>query len=333
MVATTTLKKISEMLNISISTVSRALKNHPDISERTKQKVNDLATMLDYEPNPYAIQLSSKTSNVLGLIVPKVSDLFYTSFIDAVEEESRKNGYSLIILKSDNDVLVETNHVKFCKKQRVAGVFASVTPDTTNLEAFERLKEVETPVIFYDRVPSTEKFVRACFADKTAAILAAETILKKKKKKVLAVFGDTHISITQQRLEAFVDVFKQYKSSNKLIIDHSRNFEESVEIILKHFGGNDKPDTIFCMSDEIMVGVMKALQIMQLQVPKDVSILTISNDGFFPKLYHPEITYVETSGYKLGKLAFNTMINAIKGDKTIQEYDVDPVLVEGGSLI
>jgi LacI family transcriptional regulator len=333
MVATTTLKKISEMLNISISTVSRALKNHPDISERTKQKVNDLATMLDYEPNPYAIQLSSKTSKVLGLIVPKVSDLFYTSFIDAVEEESRKNGYSLIILKSDNDVNVEINHVRFCKKQRVAGVFASVTPDTDNLDAFERLKEVEIPVIFYDRVPTTEKFVRACFDDKAAAILAAETILAKKKKKVLALFGDTHISITQQRLEAFKDVFKKHKSSNKLITAHSRTFEESIAVVTEHFSGEDIPDTIFCMSDEIMVGVMKALQILQLSVPKHVSIMTISNDGFYPKLYHPEITYVETSGYKLGKLAFEIMIKAINGDKTIQEYDVDPVLVEGGSLI
>lgn len=333
MVATTTLKKISEMLNISISTVSRALKNHPDISERTKQKVNDLATMLDYEPNPYAIQLSSKTSKVLGLIVPKVSDLFYTSFIDAVEEESRKNGYSLIVLKSDNDVNVEINHVRFCKKQRVAGVFASVTPDTENLEAFERLKEVEIPVIFYDRVPSTEKFVRACFDDKAAAILAAETILTKKKKKVLAIFGDRHISITQQRLETFKDIFKKHKSSNKLITEHSKTFDESIAIVTKHFNGKEKPDTIFCMSDEIMVGVMKALQIIGLNVPKDVSIISISNDGFYPKLYHPEITYVETSGYKLGKLAFDIMIKAINGDKTIQEFDVDPVLVEGASLI
>ena len=264
MVATTTLKKISEMLSISISTVSRALKNHPDISEKTKQKVNDLATMLDYEPNPHAIQLSSKTSNVLGLIVPKVSDLFYTSFIDAVEEDSRKNGYSLIILKTDNDAEVEVNHVKFCKKQRVAGLFASVTPDTVNLDVFERLKEVEIPVIFYDRVPSTDKFIRACFADRTAAILAAETILKKKKKKVLAIFGDTHISITQQRMQAFKEIFKQQKVSNRLAIKHANNYLESNEVVLAHFNSGEIPDTVFCMSDEILVGAMKALQILNL---------------------------------------------------------------------
>lgn len=331
MVATTTLKKISEMLSISISTVSRALKNHPDISEKTKQKVNDLATMLDYEPNPHAIQLSSKTSNVLGVIVPKVSDLFYTSFIDAVEEESRKHGYSLIILKTDNNAEVEINHVKFCKKQRVAGLFASVTPDTINLDAFERLKEVEIPVIFYDRVPTTDKFTRACFADRNAAILAAETILKKKKKKVLAIFGDTHISITQQRMQAFKEVFKQHKVSNRLVIKHANNYLESNDAVLAQINSGEIPDTIFCMSDEILVGAMKALQIKNLNVPKDVSVITISN-GFYPQLYHPEITYVETSGYKLGKLAFEIMIKAIAGDKHIQEYDVEPLLIEGGSL-
>ena len=329
--ATTTLKRISEMLSISISTVSRALKNHPDISDKTKQKVNDLATMLDYEPNPYAIQLSSKTSNVLGLIVPKVSDLFYTSFIDAVEEESRKNGYSLIILKTDNNAEVEINHVKFCKKQRVAGLFASVTPNTTTLEVFERLRDVEIPVIFYDRVPTTDKFVRACFADKAAATLAAETILAKKKKKVLAIFGDTHISITQQRMQAFKDVFKQHKATSKLIIKHANNFLEANDVVLEQFKNGDIPDTIFCMSDEILVGAMKALQILHLSVPEQVSIITISN-GFYPQLYYPEITYVETSGYKLGKLAFEIMMKTIGGDKTIQEYDVEPLLVEGGSL-
>lgn len=331
MLATTTLKRISEMLSISISTVSRALKNHPDISEKTKQKVKDLATMLDYEPNPYAIQLSSKTSTVFGVIVPKVSDLFYTSFIDAVEEESIKNGYSLIILKTDNDADVEINHVKFCKKQRVAGLFASVTPKTVNLDVFGRLKDVEIPVIFYDRVPDTDKFVKACFNDKAAATLAAETILQKKKKKVLAIFGDTHISITQQRMLAFKNVFKQHKASNKLIIKHANNFLEANSVVLEIFKNGDAPDTIFCMSDEILVGAMKALQILNLSVPQQVGVVTISN-GFYPQLYHPEITYIETSGYKLGKLAFEIMMKAINGDKNIQEYDVEPLLIEGGSL-
>ena len=96
-----TLKKLSQLLNISISTASRALKDHPDIADGTKQKVKELAEMLEYEPNPYAIQLSTSQSNVFGLIVPEVSNLFYTSFIDAVEDESRKNGYTLIIVKSN----------------------------------------------------------------------------------------------------------------------------------------------------------------------------------------------------------------------------------------
>src|SRR5882672_9153546 len=96
----TTLKKISQILDISISTVSRALKNHPDISEKTKQKVLDLANTLEYEPNAYAINLRTNNGKIFGLIVPSVSYFFYDTFISSIEEECKKNGYSLMILQS-----------------------------------------------------------------------------------------------------------------------------------------------------------------------------------------------------------------------------------------
>ena len=102
-----TLKKISEMLGLSISTVSRALKNHPDISERTKQRVTELATALDYEPNTNAVQLRTSKNNLFGLIVPSISNFFYDSFVAAVEEECRKNNYSMIILQSGDDPTAE----------------------------------------------------------------------------------------------------------------------------------------------------------------------------------------------------------------------------------
>src|SRR5438132_1127583 len=104
---TATLKKISQMLGLSISTVSRALKDHPDISEKTKQRVTELANALDYEPNANAIHLRTSKNNLFGLIVPSVSNFFYDSFIGAVEEECRKNNYSLLILQSGDDAAVE----------------------------------------------------------------------------------------------------------------------------------------------------------------------------------------------------------------------------------
>src|SRR5579885_2335004 len=182
---TTTLKKISQVLDLSISTVSRALKNHPDISERTKQKVLELANRLEYEPNAYAIHLRTNNSKIFGLIVPNVSYYFYDTFIAAVEEECRKNGYSLMILQSGDDVETESNNLKICRQNRVTGVFVCLTPNTTDLKPFLKFDEVDIPLIFFDKVPEYEACNKVCIADAQSAKIAADAILAKGKKKVL----------------------------------------------------------------------------------------------------------------------------------------------------
>ena len=328
-----TLKKISQLLNISISTASRALKDHPDIADATKQKVKELAEMLEYEPNPFAIQLSTSHSNIFGLIVPEVINLFYTSFIDAVEDEARKNGYTLIILKSNDDPDVEAAHIKYCKKQRVAGLFACITPNASNFDLFQSLGKSGIPVIFFDRVPlDNSNCNTVCFADETAASIAAEAILKKNRKKVLAVFAEPSLSVTQKRLKAFRKVFQQDPNAPKLVIYHTNHYENIKEIIKQQLQTADRPDTIFCMTDIILTVAMKAIHELKLTVPEEVAVITISNDDFFPKLYTPEITYVETSGYKLGLLALSTMITCVKEDVPYQELYVESYLVEGQSL-
>ena len=327
-----TLKKISQLLNISISTASRALKDHPDIADGTKQKVKELAEMLEYEPNPYAIQLRTSHSNIFVLSVPEVSNLFYTSFIDAVEDESRKFGYTLIILKTDDDPAIEAAHIKFCKKHRIAGLFACITPNTSNFELFQGLSRNNIPVVFFDRVPNYSNCNKVCFADETAATIAAEAILKKNKKKVLAVFAEPSLSITQKRLKAFQKAFYQHPDAPKLNIYHTNHYEDPKEIIKQQLESADRPDTIFCMTDVILHSTMKAIKELHLSIPDDVAVITISNSDFFPKLYTPEITYVETSGYKLGVLALSAMMTCVKEDAPYQELYIDSYLVEGQSL-
>ncbi len=327
-----TLKKISQLLNISISTASRALKDHPDIADGTKQKVKELATMLDYEPNPYAIQLSTSNSNIFGLIVPEVSNLFYTSFIDAVEDESRKVGYTLFILKTNDDPEAEAAHIRYCKKHRVAGVFACITPNASNFDLFQSLSRSDIPVIFFDRVPSQTNCNRICFADETAGTIAANAILKKNKKNILAVFAEPGLSITQKRLKAVKDVFQQQSNPPKLTIYHTYDKDQTKAFIKQQLSAKDRPDTIFCMTDVILHITMKAVQELKLNIPEEVAIITISNSGFFPKLYTPEITYVETSGYDLGVAALSAMMTCVREDAPYQEQYIDAHLVEGESL-
>lgn len=325
----TTLKKISEVLGLSISTISRALKNHPDISENTKQKVVEIANLLDYEPNVNAIHLRTRKNNVFGLIVPSISNYFYDSFIASVEEESRKNNYSLLILQSGDNAAIELENIKLCRQNRITGLFACLSSNTTSIDAYTKLKEQDIPVIFFDKVPDAGNCNKVCVADTLSATIAANALLSKNKKKILALFGNPQLLITKKRLAAFTETCN--KKINKISVQnvHVSSAGEAEKMTDKYL--LQKPDSIFCMSDEILTGVMKSIQKNRLRIPEDISIIAISN-GFLPKLYYPEITYVKTSGYELGKLAFTTMLACLGGSTFIQEVTTDAVLVEGGSL-
>ncbi|MBY0348787.1 MAG: substrate-binding domain-containing protein [Hydrotalea flava] len=324
----TTLKKISEVLGVSISTVSRALKNHPDISEKTKAKVVELAQTLDYEPNANAIHLRTNNSNLFGLLVPTISNYFYDSFIAAIEEDSRQQGYSLIILQSGDDPSVEATNLKICRQNRVSGVFACITPYTKDMQPFQKMYDMGIPVVFFDKVPDYANCNRVCVADTAAAALAANALNNAAAKKVLAIFGNPAMSITKKRLNAFNGALQP---QTDVTVVHALDRNEATKLTAQHLTKQHRPDAVFCMSDEILTGTMKAIQNSALKIPQQIKVIAISN-GFFPYLYHPTITYVETSGYRLGKLAFSKMMTCLSGDTNTAELSLPCALVQGGSM-
>lgn len=326
-----TLKKLSEALGISISTVSRALKDHPDISAATKLKVKELAAAMEYEPNSYAVQLRTRQSNVLGLLVPSIDNFFYDSFIAAVEDEARKFGYSVLIMQSRDNVEIETANLNIFRKNMAMGVFATVSIATEDMAPFQKLEDMKIPVVFFDRVPEEKGFYTVCLSDADAARLAAEAIIEEKKQNVLALFGHPHLSISRVRSKTFVDTFKQQLPSATVTIDFPEQPEPSKEIALRALQSTNPPDVIFCMGDLILIGVMRAIHQLNLKVPEDVAVISISN-GFIPTMYNPVITYVETSGYKLGKLSFSQMLGRLKGEEVSENVCIESILVKGGSL-
>ena len=327
---TATLKKISTQLNLSISTVSRALKNHPDISENTKRKVKELAALMEYEPNSYAVNLRTNKSRVFGLIVPAISNTFYDSFIAAAEEDARKSGYTLMILQSGDDPEKESDNLKLCRHYRVDGILICVTSSSYSSEVFAKYQEAGIPLVFFDKVPEMGNYDTICMADEEAATIAAHTILKFKKKNVLALFGNPDISITKKRREAFCKIMEKEKGV-QTAIQYCSDTEEARVATTTEINKSPRPDHIFCMSDEILIGVMKALKHSDLKIPADISVLAISN-GFIPGLFTPEITYVETSGHELGKLAMKRMLEQMNGRTEPRSIILPSRLVEGGSL-
>ncbi len=331
MAEVSTLKQLSQILKISVSTVSRALKDHPDISEETKRKVRELAETLEYEPNRQAINLRNSTSNVLGIMVPTLDNFFYDAFTAAVEEEARKTGYSVLIMQSGESRDIETANLKLLKNNRIAGVFVSITGETDDISSFLKIQQHNTPVIFFDRVPDYEACNKICLADKVAATMVADTLIAKQKKHVLALFGHPKLTISAKRFEAFNEAFKTKAPGTVIDNQFPLTIAEAKQITLAALENKKKPDTIFGMGDLILIGVMQAVHEKKLRVPEDIAVISISN-GLIPTLYDPKITFVETSGYKLGKLAFKRMMECLAGSTFLQELTVPSILVEGGSL-
>ncbi|MBS1653829.1 MAG: LacI family DNA-binding transcriptional regulator [Bacteroidetes bacterium] len=327
-----TLKYISESLNISISTVSRALKDHPDISLATKERVKELASLIDYEPNTFAINLRNNSSKIFGVIVPAISNFFYHSFISSVEEESRKLGYSLLILQSGDDAVTEMNNIRLCKANRTDGIFIAISPESNMSIDYTRLSASGTPFIFFDKVPSLDNCNKICLADEEAAELAAAEIVSHKKKNILAIFGNRLLSISQKREAAFKRKLHECGYKYKLSNVYAGNTSDAFDRTVAAMKLKQKPDVIFAMSDEILAGVIKACQQLKIVPPSDLGLISISNDGFIPKLFNPEITYIETSGYELGKLAVKRMMECITDNSTPKELTIACRVVLGRSL-
>lgn len=320
---TTTLKQLSEILQLSVSTVSRALKNHPDISAATRQKVQELSAMLEYEPNSHAVSLRNQNTRLFGVILPSISTFFYHSFIARLEQQARQHGYALLILQSGDSPAQEMENLRLCRANRVNGLFVSISPDTQDFEAFRKFEAMGTPVIFVDKVPEVGTFNRVCIADEAAAALAANTLIAQGAQHILAFFGHANMSISRKRKDAFLQTCgKQARVEVRV----AHNPDEARLAMDQAWKKKQKPDAVFCMSDEILSGVMKSIQQQNIQLYQDLNLLAIS-DGFIPKLYSPEISYVETSGAQLAELAFNRMMSCLAGSTFIQELSLQATLV------
>jgi LacI family transcriptional regulator len=262
-------------------------------------------------------------------MIPSATNSFYNSFLSSVEEESRHNGYSLIIMQSADDPEVEKSILKLYRQNRVAGIFACISPGTKDLEAYKKLDNLDIPVVFFDKVPDTDSY-KVSVDDESAAEIAVSELLQKNKKHILGIFGNKNFSITKNRLNTFKKALQE-RSDVKFDFEFANNSQDAYQSCKQYFSEINKPDAIFCMSDEILTGSMKALQQLKISYPADAGIITIS-DGNLPNLYYPEITFVETSGFKLGKKAFECMMSRIKNNPTQKDNLVEPVLFKGASL-
>ena len=317
------LKFIAKELNLSVSTVSRALQNSQNgISTKTKKRVREFAQSIDFIPNINASNLRKRTSNLIGVIVPTISNNFYESFLAALENKARENGHTLMILQSNNDLSIEKENVKILNQNNIAYLFVCLAVDDKDLTHFDKLIKQAIPVIFFDKIPFSNDYKKISISDKKATELACQELIRKNPKSILGIFGNLDYSISKIRVESFNNYLKINAPKIQFFNEIALNSEQAFQSMEKYFG---KIDSVFCMTDEILIGVMKFIQINKIKYPTDIKIIALSN-GFIPNLYFPSISYIETSGYKLGEKSFSL----VQSDE--KSVTIEPIFVAGNSL-
>ncbi|MFY8021549.1 MAG: LacI family DNA-binding transcriptional regulator [Bacteroidia bacterium] len=326
-----TIKDIARYLNINPSTVSRALRNHPDVSAKVKESVIQLADKLGYKPNFAAINLRKGKSGIIGLIIPEIANYFFPNVVKAVEEVIHERGYNLLILQSNDSLDREIQNAEICARLGVEGILVSLTRESSDIEHFQELMYNDTPIVFFDKIIHDTVAYKVTIPGEQAAFQAVDFIIKKykKNKKIAGILGDERLSITQDRLSGFKRALAEH--TIKPLpgqIHYAHNSIEAGEIFESLWSNPKRPDCLFLMSDEILEGVMKKVYQLKLNLPQEMKIISMS-DGFLPTLYNFEFPYIKTSGYDLGKAAVDLLFNIIDNKPmSTKTYYIDTPLID-----
>ena len=303
-----TIKDLADLLQISTSTVSRALSNHPDISDAVKKRVKEAAETFNYIPNDFAINFRKKSSKVIGLIIPKMSMFFIPSIIEGISAKFNKEGYKFFILSSEESLEIEKENLQTCANSRVDGVLISLTSKTQDFAHFKKLDDLGIPVVLFDKSLSEQKYDQVVFNNEKDAEECAKKLVHYQCKNILAIFGDKDLEITEKRRKSFENYLNNYSEINykSIFCDSAEMVKEKLEIILEY----EKFDGIFAMSDETLAGLNYALKIRGLSA-KPYRIIAIS-EGIFPKYLNPHYEFIKNDGIKMGMMASSILLEKIK---------------------
>lgn len=310
-----TIKDIARELGISPSTVSRALKDHPDISQETKRLVNELATKLNYRPNLIALSLRSQKSNVIGVIIPEIVHYFFSSVICGIEEVANEHGYSVMISQSSEDYNKEVAACDAFFNGIIDGLLISVTKATEDYSHFQRLEEEGIPIVFFDRIVEEIASDRVIIDDFVGAYQATEHLIIQGRRKIVHFEGPQNRLIGQNRLNGYLKAM----SDNGVVIDRSLlipcdNFHSAIVETQKLIDNKVKFDSIFTANDFTAAGAMKILQKNGLRVPQDISVVGFGDD-LTAEMLAPALTTVKQPGFEMGRKAMEMLIQRIKQTK------------------
>lgn len=276
-----TLHDIATRLKVSTVTISKALRNHPDISTVTKKLVLDTAEEMGYTPNFMARNLSSKKSNTIGVVVPKIDHFFFGSVIESIYDLAFQNNYEIILMVSQESAEREKKHIQTLLSMKVDGIIISISQETTDYSIFETIFSRNVPIVFIDRIPNIKNISSVYVDDKSGAFSAVEHAIKIGYRKIGHFAGYDAVNIGRQRYLGFEEALKKYDIPVNPAWIFKGGFGEDYgyQSFMKLYKEKNLPDLIFTVTYPVALGVYKAVNQLGLKIPQDIDLICFGDSN------------------------------------------------------
>lgn len=326
-----TLKEIANELGISVSTVSKALKDYPDVSSETKSKVVELAESLHFTPNTFAQSLRSQQSKTIGVIIPSMVHYFFSSIIDAVLKEAEAKGYMVIIMQSNEDYELEKKQVKLLLDKGVDGILISLSNGTKDTAHLQRVIDFGIPLVLFDKISKLLKCSKVIINDIKASYDVVTYLINRGCKRIAYFRGDLN---PQNSIDRFLG-YKKALEDNNIAYDPSlvystpnANFDDGYQTTKKALEEHHMNiDAIYTITDLTAIGAINYLNEKQIKIPDQIAVFGFSN-WFMSSVITPTLSSVEQNAYKTGEKSVEILFHEIESKQKGEKYDYQTITIE-----
>lgn len=331
-----TLKELARRLNFSVSTVSRALHNHPSIGLRTTAQVQKLAKELNYEPNQSALLFKQQKTNTIGVILPNLGEEFFSKAISGIEDVAKQNKYSVLIGQSHDDVESEKQIVTAMKNQRVEGLIISISKHTKNYDHFAVVENYNIPIVFFDRVPDLPEVNKVSSDISAGTREAVEFLIKNGHKRIGVINGPEEMKSCMERKQSYMDALqkKKIKIDLSLIETTDLTAEKTFEAMKSLLSLKHPPTAILTINDYVALDAIEYARKANLKINKDICFVSYANLPITNYLEFPPLASVEQFPYQQAKKATEILFDLLKKQKKQEtKATFKNIIIEGQLVI
>ena len=326
------LKDLAHELGVSIATVSRALRNSPEIGQEMQMKVKELAKRLNYRPNPFAQSLRKEGPRIIGVVVPNLVTHFYAAVLDGIEDEARRAGYSVISSNSHESCEDEMRAIDNFINLHVEGIIASVSQNTTDYSHFEKVSKMGIPLVFFGRTCLPDLFSSVTANGDVAAKKATQHLIETGSRRIAFLGGPNHLDMVKRRKHGYLEALRDNRIpiDRELVVCNRIDFDLVVEATKQLLQIENRPDAILAVNDTVTFAAFTAIKEMGLRIPEDVALIGFTDDQH-ARYVTPQMSAIEDQSYKMGCVAYDLLQKSISGDPNKYKKIVPQKLVIRGT--